>query len=79
MDLSERVRGRRQLTTDRYRPYADAVGEVFRSAVADAMLVKIYEADKEERERYSQSPCLGAVPSVLNGDSDPLLICTSEI
>ena len=39
-----------------------------------AQLVKVYAG-----ERYSPSECIGAVPTVVRGDPDPWMICTSHI
>jgi IS1 family transposase len=79
MDLSERVRGRFQLTSDGYRPYLSAVEEAFGCSVDFAQLVKYYEGGAEEKEGYIPSKFVRAVPSVINGDPDPKMISTSHV
>ena len=41
-DVGERLPNRVQMTTDGYKPYLDAVKDVFGAAIAYAMLVKVY-------------------------------------
>ena len=49
-DLANRLANRIQLTTDGHRVYADAVESAFGSEIDYAMLVKVYEEDRGERE-----------------------------
>lgn len=79
MDLSDRVSGRFQLTTDGFRPYRDTVQWVFGDNVDYAQLAKLYEHNEAERERYSPSKCVGAIPTVFQGNPDPEHICTSHV
>ncbi len=78
-DLRKRVTGRPQVTTDGFRAYVDAVEWAFGADVDFAQLVKLFEHDEENRERYSPSDCIGAVPTVITGDPDPAMICTSHV
>jgi IS1 family transposase len=79
MDLSDRVSGRFQITTDGFRPYLDSVPWTFGDKVDYAQLVKIFEYNEVNRERYSPSKCVGAVPSVIQGNPDRTKICTSHV
>jgi transposase-like protein/IS1 family transposase len=79
MDLSERVRGRFQLTSDGFRGYLPAVEEAFGCSVDYAQLVKYYEGGAEEKEGYIPSKFVRSVPSVINGDPDPRMISTSHV
>lgn len=78
-DLATRVHGRIQITTDGFIPYVGAVEDVFGADVDFAQLIKIYAGDEANRERYSPSECIGAVPKVITGDPDPEMICTSHV
>jgi hypothetical protein len=78
-DLSERVTTRRQLTSDGFRPYYNAVEDAFGTDVDYAMLVKIY-GDTEERDtRYSPGEIVNARPIPVSGNPKPWLISTSHI
>jgi IS1 family transposase len=78
-DLESRVRGRFQLTADGFRPYVNAVDEAFGSEVDYAMLVKLYSADEENRERYSPSEIVDARPVPVMGNPKPQRISTSHV
>jgi hypothetical protein len=78
-DLSERINGRFQLTTDGFRQYVDAVESAFGADIDFAQLVKLFAHDEAKRERYSPSECIGAVPAVVTGNPDPAMICTSHV
>jgi transposase-like protein/IS1 family transposase len=78
-DLTKRVSGRAQISTDGYKPYIDAVEWAFGANVDYAQLVKMYAGDEAGRERYSPSECVGAVPTVISGKPDPKMICTSHV
>jgi IS1 family transposase len=79
MDLARRVSGRFQLTTDGFKAYLDSVDWTFGDKVDFAQLVKLYAGDEAGRERYSPSECVGAVPTVIQGNPDPEMICTSHV
>jgi IS1 family transposase len=61
-DLEARLATRVQLTTDGFRPYVNAVDDAFGMNVDFAMLVKTYAGDETNRERYSPSEIVDAVP-----------------
>ncbi|MEE9441646.1 MAG: IS1 family transposase [candidate division Zixibacteria bacterium] len=78
-ELSKRINGRFQLTTDMYRPYIDAVIWTFGRSVNYAMLRKLYHGDGSGREGYSPSRLRGTDTSIIVGDPKPEKICTSYI
>ena len=43
------------------------------------MLVKLYGADPEAERRYSPAQCMGAIPTVINGNPAPDHISTSFV
>jgi IS1 family transposase len=84
-DLSSRIVGRSQITTDGYGPYLSAVEGAFGWAGADfAQLVKIY-ATVEGRSanatarRYSPGVCIGAEKTWVMGDPDMDHVSTSYV
>ncbi len=78
-ELSKRIVGRFQLTTDMYRPYVDAVIWTFGRSVSYAMLRKLYHGDGSGREGYSPSRLRGTDSSIIIGDPKPEKVCTSYI
>jgi IS1 family transposase len=79
-DLSERVSGRIQLTTDGHGAYPNAVGLAFRHNIDFAQLVKTYAADpRTGQARYSPAVCTGARVRVDRGNPDPARISTSYV
>ena len=78
-NLAQRIHGRIQLTTDGFVPYVGAVKDIFGADIDFAQLVKIYAGNEADRERYSPSECIGAVPKVITGDPDPEMVCTSHV
>lgn len=80
-DMSQRIEGRFQLTTDGLRWYVPAVDEHLGGQVDYAQLVKIYSShDITGPEWYgTTSQVIGTVPSVHNGRPDPRYISTSHI
>jgi IS1 family transposase len=79
-DLSSRLSGRVQLTTDGLKVYVAAVEDAFGGAVDYAQLVKIYGAAPEGSEvRYSPADCIGAEKHAVTGCPDPKHISTSYI
>jgi IS1 family transposase len=83
-DLSSRVAGQIQLTSDGHPAYLKAVprafGWAFREDTIDyAMLIKIYGKAPEGEIRYSPPVCLGTKREVILGDPDPEHISTSYI
>jgi transposase-like protein/IS1 family transposase len=78
-DLAKRITNRPQISTDGFTPYVDAVEWAFGSGVDYAQLVKVYAGNEANRERYSPSECVGAVPTVIQGNPNPNMICTSHV
>jgi IS1 family transposase len=80
-ELSGRVTGRFQLTTDGFKPYVNAVEEHFGSEIDFAQLVKLYGSpDITGPDWYgATSEVIGTVPSVRSGHPDPRYISTSHI
>lgn len=73
-----RLRNRVQVTTDGYRPYAEAVERVVGADVDYAMLVKMYGNDGAGLEKR-RGGCIGTQRQVLAGQPDPKLISTSLV
>ncbi|MCW5713967.1 MAG: DDE-type integrase/transposase/recombinase [Bauldia sp.] len=82
-DLSGRVDGRMQLTTDGHGVYLDAVAGAFgRGQIDYAMLVKLYgeSADAKTAERkYSPAECVGARKEPKMGNPDLAHVSTSHV
>jgi IS1 family transposase len=77
-ELSTRLSGRFQLTTDGFRPYYPAVEDAFGTDVDYAMLVKMY-GEAEPDTRYSPGEIVNARPIPVSGNPKPWLISTSHI
>ncbi|MBN8548803.1 MAG: IS1 family transposase [Deltaproteobacteria bacterium] len=78
-DLSERLQGRIQLTTDGHKAYLEAVESAFGIDIDYAMLVKLYDQDPAMEKRYSPAKCIGAVPEVINGNPEMEHVSTSYV
>jgi transposase-like protein/IS1 family transposase len=79
-DLSGRVRGRFQITTDGLRGYVPAIEEYFGADVDFAQLVKVYGApDGEGPDWYAPSQVRATVPMPISGNPHPARISTSHI
>jgi IS1 family transposase len=78
-DLESRLASRVQITTDGFRPYVNAVDDTFGANVDYAMLVKVYGGDETNRERYSPSEIVDAVPIPVIGNPKAHRISTSHI
>jgi IS1 family transposase len=78
-DLESRLIGRVQLTTDGFRPYVNAVDDTFGANIDYAMLVKVYSGDESNRERYSPSEIVEAVPIPVIGRPKAHKISTSHV
>jgi IS1 family transposase len=78
-DLKSRLSNRVQLTTDGHKVYLMAVEDAFGSEVDYAMLVKLYGQEPESEKRYSPAQCIGANPTVIQGNPDPAKISTSFV
>ena len=78
-DLSERLSGKIQLTTDGHKMYLNAVDDAFGGEIDYAMLVKMYGSDPQNETRYSPSICTGAEKRVVCGRPDEDHISTSYV
>jgi IS1 family transposase len=78
-DLKNRLDNRVQLTTDGHNVYLWAVEDAFGQNVDYAMLVKLYGPEPKGEARYSPAKCIGANPTVIQGNPDPALISTSFV
>jgi len=79
-DLSGRVVGRFQITTDGLRSYIPAIEERFGADVDFAQLVKIYATpDAEGPEWYKPSQVVATVPTTVSGNPDTHRISTSHV
>jgi transposase-like protein/IS1 family transposase len=71
-DLSERVTGRFQITTDGLRAYVPAIEEYFGADIDFAQLVKIYGAPETQGpDWYKPSQVVETIPTPISGDPDP--------
>lgn len=77
--LHEATSGRFQLTTDGYRPYESAVAYSLGTRVDYAMLIKIYDRDREGEQKYSPPEVVETITKIMIGDPDPSRICTSIV
>lgn len=79
-DLSHRVTGRFQLTTDGLRSYVPAVEEYFGADVDFAQLVKLYGTQGGDApDWYEPSKVTATIPVVISGDPDESKISTSHV
>ncbi|HXW23867.1 MAG TPA: IS1 family transposase [Xanthobacteraceae bacterium] len=77
-DLQGRLANPVQLTTDGHRPYLEAVAGAFQGGVDYAMLVKLYEENRDSaKSRYSPAECVGAYKQRITGSPDPAHVSTS--
>jgi transposase-like protein/IS1 family transposase len=79
-DLSERVTGRFQITTDGLRGYVPAIEEYFGADVDFAQLLKIYgNTDGEGPDYYKPSQVTATIPIPITGNPNPRYISTSHV
>lgn len=80
-DLSARITGRLQLTTDGHAAYLKAVDEAFGPGVDYAMLVKLYgeSSEKTPERKYSPAVCTGARKHRISGVPDMDHVSTSYV
>jgi transposase-like protein/IS1 family transposase len=79
-DLSERVTGRFQITTDGLRTYVPAIEEYFGANIDFAQLLKIYgTSDNAGPDWYKPSQVTSIIPIPISGDPDPRYISTSHV
>lgn len=74
-DLSRRLAGRVQLTTDGYKLYVQAIEDVFGTEIDYAQLVKVYGTKEGDNRRQY----LGSEKKKFSGEPDEDLISTSLI
>ena len=79
-DLSHRVEGRLQLTSDGFKPYIGAVEECFGADVDFAQLIKLYgKPDNSGPDWYGPAKVIQTVPTPVSGDPDLAHISTSFV
>jgi hypothetical protein len=78
-ELRARVRGRIQLSTDAFAPYADAVERAFGADVDYAQIVKQYAEQDAGRGRYSPPEVIRVNTEIIQGTPRPERICTSYV
>ncbi len=78
-DLSLRIAGRFQLTSDGHSAYPDAVERAFGREIDYAALVKLYGASPEAETRYSPAQCIGCQRRRVSGKPDPRHVSTSFV
>jgi len=80
-DLSARVEGRMQLTTDGFRFYVDAVEQSFGSEIDFAQLIKLYGdyGQHDSAGKYSPSPIMEVISKIRQGSPDEERISTSYV
>jgi IS1 family transposase len=79
-DLSERVTGRFQLTTDGLRSYVPAVEEYFGADIDFAQLLKLYGTNGGEApDWYNPSKVTATIPITISGDPKVEFISTSHV
>lgn len=79
-DLSRRVVGRLQITSDGFVPYVGAIEECFGADVDFAQLIKIYgKPDNTGPDWYGPPKVIETVPTPVSGDPDFAHICTSYV
>jgi transposase-like protein/IS1 family transposase len=79
-DLSKRVTGRLQVTSDGFRPYVGAMEECFGADVDFAQLIKIYgKPDNAGPDWYGPPKVIETVPTPVSGNPDLAHICTSYV
>jgi IS1 family transposase len=79
VDLSGRISGRPQVTTDGFPGYSATVPRAFDGNVDFAQLVKLYAADREADARYSPPICIGADLRPVHGNPAVEAISTSHV
>jgi IS1 family transposase len=78
-DLSLRIRGRFQLTTDNHSAYPDAVERVFGHEIDYGTLTKLFGTDPENEKRYSPAHIIGIQAATISGNPDQRHISTSYV
>jgi len=77
-DLAKRLANRVQITSDRHKPYLEAIEGAFGGDVDYGMLIKIYGPAPEGQRLYSPAECI-AKKERIEGNLDPKHISTSYV
>ena len=78
-DLAGRLSNKVQLTTDGHKPYIEAVADSFGADIDYAMLIKLYDEERQREIRYSPAVCIGARVQSLIGAPDRKHVSTSYV
>lgn len=78
-DVASRLTTRVQITTDRHRVYAEAVGGAFGIDVDYTMLIKQYGAPETPDTHYSPGVCIGREMQIKSHRPDPKHMSTSLV
>ncbi len=79
-DLSKRVVGKPQITSDKYRPYVDAIEEYFGADVDFAQLIKVYgKPENAGPDWYGPPKVIETVPTAIMGNPDMEHVSTSFV
>jgi IS1 family transposase len=79
-DLSRRVAGRLQVTSDAFRPYIGAMEECFGADVDFAQLIKVFgKPDNAGPDWYGPAKVIEVVPTPVSGNPDLAHISTSHV
>jgi IS1 family transposase/lambda repressor-like predicted transcriptional regulator len=79
-DLSKRVIGRLQVTSDAFRPYVGAMEECFGADVDFAQLIKVYgKPDNAGPDWYGPPKVIETVPTPIMGNPDLAHVSTSYV
>lgn len=76
-DLTDRLAGRAQITSDGLRLYVEAVEQAFGADVDYAQIAKLYGDAPEGQKRYSPAVCTGARKHAITGRPDTAHVSTS--
>lgn len=71
--------GRVQLTSDGFKPYIDAIEQVFGINVDFAQLTKVYSAEPSGRGRYAPPSVAEVLSKIITGNPNPKKISTSYV
>ena len=79
-DLSDRIAGRCQVTSDGFKPYIAAIEEAWGADVDFAQLIKVYgKPDNAGPDWYGPGKVIEAVPAPVSGNPDLRHISTSHV
>jgi len=79
-DLSERIVGRCQITTDGFKPYINAIEDCFGAGIDFAQLIKLYAKSRTDGpEWYAPTEVVDAIPVPVTGDPKVDRISTSHV